>query len=492
VIVRALQNLMSRGRLWQALTILAICLLGGALVGAFVATLTPLWAAALVVAAAGGLLMLRSREFTTLVVVGIVTLLPFASLPLNVGFSPTFLNLALGVLFLIWALRIATHRQEPWVASPLSPAVGVFLLLTMAAFVTGLSHASLTPTALRKFAEIPLGIALFFAILNGVRTPNGLRQVTLWLILGGTLAATVGILLYFMPQTLSVRLLSLLRVVRYPSGEGVLRFVDDDPSGTMRAISTSVDPNVLGAVLALTIGLTAPHLIGGGQPLMARRWLALSVGISGICLILTYSRSSLVGLAAGLAVLGCFRGYRRTLAIMLVCGALLLVLPQTRQYVERFTQGVQGVTEGAYKADLATQMRFGEYKDAFILIGRYPWLGVGFVDTPDIDLYLGVSSMYLLIAEEMGLIGLAAYLLCMLVFFATMHFAYRRLPPGAGLTPYILGPTVAVLGGLVGAVLDHTLFSFSHCLTLFWLIIALGAVAAHLSKDSVTVRSEAA
>ncbi|MCB9162257.1 MAG: hypothetical protein H6644_20845 [Caldilineaceae bacterium] len=32
--------------------------------------------------------------------------------------------------------------------------------------------------------------------------------------------------------------------------------------------------------------------------------------------------------------------------------------------------------------DLATQMRFGEYKDALILIGRYPLFGVGFTGTP--------------------------------------------------------------------------------------------------------------
>jgi len=37
-------------------------------------------------------------------------------------------------------------------------------------------------------------------------------------------------------------------------------------------------------------------------------------------------------------------------------------------------------------------------------------IGVGFVGTPDIDIYLGVSSLYLLIAEEMGLVGLGVFL----------------------------------------------------------------------------------
>jgi O-antigen ligase len=54
--------------------------------------------------------------------------------------------------------------------------------------------------------------------------------------------------------------------------------------------------------------------------------------------------------------------------------------------------------------------RLGEYKDALILIQRYPILGVGFSGSPDIDTYIGVSNMYLLIAEEMGLVGLTAYM----------------------------------------------------------------------------------
>ena len=62
----------------------------------------------------------------------------------------------------------------------------------------------------------------------------------------------------------------------------------------------------------------------------------------------------------------------------------------------------QRLLEGFSGQDLATQMRFGEYKDALILIERYPLFGVGFTGTPDMDIYLGVSMLYLIIAENMG------------------------------------------------------------------------------------------
>ena len=37
--------------------------------------------------------------------------------------------------------------------------------------------------------------------------------------------------------------------------------------------------------------------------------------------------------------------------------------------------------------------------------GSYPWFGVGFSGTPDIDTYLGVSNVYLLVAIFAALLG---------------------------------------------------------------------------------------
>jgi O-antigen ligase len=469
-LVYAVQRVLTRRKLGYLLLTLAICLLLGGAAGALVALLKPQYAFALGLGTAGGIMMLHSRRFTFFVIVAIICLLPFGSVPLPVGFSPTFLNLALGVLFMVWALRFATGLQERWVSSPLSPAVLAFLLLTFAAFIAGLGHARLTATSLRRFAEIPLGIALFFAVLNHVRAQRDVEELTRWLILGSTAVAAIGIVLYVIPQELAIRLLSALRVFRYPAGPDVLRYIEDNPDLPLRAIATQVDPNVLGAMLALTMGLTAPHLFAP-RPLLRRRWLALCLAVLGVCLLLTYSRSSLIALAGGLGVLGLAR-YRRALLVIALCGLLLLFLPQAQPYVAHFVDMVRG-------QDLATQMRLGEYRDAFTLIGRYPWLGVGFVESPDIDLYLGVSSMYLLIAEEMGLVGLAAFVVCMVVFLFNLFDAWRRDRSGE-FAPWLLGPAVAVVTALVGGFGDHTLFSFSHALTLFWLVVGLGAVTARL------------
>jgi len=111
---------------------------------------------------------------------------------------------------------------------------------------------------------------------------------------------------------------------------------------------------------------------------------------------LTYSRGSLVGLAVAVLVIGILR-YRKLLWLVLAAGVLLLLLPPTQAYVARFMAGIQ-------LQDRATLMRLGEYRDAMGLIGRYPWFGVGFSGSPDADLYVGVSNLYLLMAEEMGVV----------------------------------------------------------------------------------------
>jgi hypothetical protein len=152
-------------------------------------------------------------------------------------------------------------------------------------------------------------------------------------------------------------------------------------------------------------------------------------------------------------------------------------LPQTQEYVARLMAGVAG-------EDLATQMRFGEYKDALILVGRYPLFGVGFTGTPDIDIYLGVSMLYLTIAENMGLVGLGIFLLVMAGFFALWVRAWRHGLP-ARREAILLGYGGAVLGVLVSGIFDHYWFnmSYPHMTVLFWLYVGLATAAMETRGD---------
>jgi len=439
-------------------------------IGAVLGLLGPMYGSAALLALAAAVFMLRSMMLGLVVLISIITLLPFAAVPIDIGFSPTFLDLTLFPLFFVWISRIVTHKEPSFMAD--SPMLGMvtFAALCVASFVAGLAHSSLTANVVRHFGEIILSILVFMLVTNTVREEAQLRLLVAVVILAGGIAALIGVVLYFMPELMTIRILSLLRVVRYPSGSQVLRYIEDNPDLSLRATSTSVDPNVLGGMLIFVGGYCAPQLFAK-EPVLPRKVLWPLFGAISLCLILTYSRSSFLGLAVALFLLAMLR-YPKILLIGLFVLVGLYFFPPAQVYVERFVEGFLG-------QDLATQMRFGEYRDAITLISRYPWFGVGFAGTPDIDTYIGVSNVYLLIAEETGFLGLGAFVVTLIVFvsrFLRLAQVSVRMPD---LDPLLLGPCLAVCGGMVAGFLDHYLFNlvFPHASGLLWLTIGLGAVS---------------
>ncbi len=458
--------------------LVALCVAAGLVAGAYVAILSPIFAAAGVLALVGGLLMLRDTQWGLVALIGLICLLPFGALPFKIGFTPTFLDLVLVAIYFVWIARIATGKAGRFVGTNLGLPIVVFLLLACASFVAGLAHAYLSQYVLRHFVEILLSISLYFVVLNCVRTRQQLRLLITAIIVAGFGAALIGIFLYFIPSDSSIRLLSALGRVGYPTGSSVLRYVEDNPDLALRAISTSTDPNVLGGLLILVTTLTAAQLFAR-KPLLARPLIAGMVLTDALCLYLTYSRGSMAGLAVGLGVLALIK-YRRLIPVMIVAAALLMLLPQAQDYVQHFIEGIQ-------LQDLATLMRLGEYKDAAILISRHPWIGVGFVGTPESSLYIGVSNVYLLITEEMGLIGLAAFFLILGLFFQEVWRDWPLIRQQTGLEAILLGLTAALAGILFGGLLDHYFFNldFPHSVSIFWLYLGLAMCTVHLGRSSL-------
>ncbi len=427
---------------------------------------------------------LLNVEVAYLGVIAVVTLLPFASFPLHIGFTPTFLDGAIGLLFLAWLMPLLLARRDfALTPTPLDVPVLVFLLLAIGSFVAGLAHAAVTPYLLRHFAEVLLSIASFYLVVNTVRSRERLERLLRFFLFAATAEALIGIVLYVLPDETAVRVLSALGRVGYPTGAGVLRFIMDDPSQMQRATATSVDPNVLGSLLNLSLVLAVAQLYAD-RPIIRRRYLLPMIAILALGLGLTISRGSMFGAAVAISAVALLR-YRRLIPWMVVVLILLLLLPQTQGLVQHFIAGVEG-------QDLSTKMRFGEYKDALILIRRYPILGVGFAGAPDIDTYIGVSSVYLLIAEEMGLVGLSCFFLILLILF--LRFWRRReiARSHTRLEPLWYGLHAAILGGLIGGIFDHYFFSldFHHSVTIFWLMLGLATAATQLLDAQEAQRRE--
>lgn len=448
---------------------------GVLLIALFVGVAGPLAALAAAAALIAGVLILADTHWGFVALCGVVFVLPFASLPFSIGFKPTFLDLALGALFFVWFLKLVIGRQRDFIASPLGIPVALFMLLAVFSFALGLVHSPANMFLLRRFLEILLGISLFFVTVNTVRSVAEINWVTRWVMLGGAACAAIAVLFYILPQELTIAILDRLARFDYPGGAGALRFIDDDTAGTMRAIGTAVDPNVLGGMMILVSALLGPQLVA--KRTLFPRWLVLGMlAVSVLALYLTYSRSALLGLASALAMVAVLK-YRRLIPWMIGAALLLLLLPATQGYVARLLEGFAG-------ADQATQMRFGEYKDALILIERYPLFGVGFTGTPDMDIYLGVSMLYLIIAENMGLIGLALFIGVMVGFFVMVLAAWRH-GLDEPLEPLLLGYSGAILGALVSGIFDHYWFNmtYPHMTVLFWLYIGMATAVILVQRD---------
>lgn len=427
-----------------------------------------------ILALAAGVVIMTNIEYGLYAVIGVAILLPFASIPVNLGFNPTFLDLALLALFAMWFARATTRRDQDaetgFKFTFLGVPVVAFMVLAVFSFVIGMSYAGLQIQIVRRFAEVLLAIATFFLIVNVVNTRERMDRVMRFIILAGIVSAVLGIAFYFLPRDLTIRVLSLLRYVKYPDGAGVLRFINDDPEGTLRAVSTSVDPNVLGGLMILMAALTAPQAVAARRNSLLPRWLIL-IGVAAmfLCLVLTFSRGAFLGLGVSLVVIA-FVKYRRLLPLLLIGAVVFWFIPLTQDYISHLLDAFAG-------ADRATQMRLGEYQDAFTLISRYPIFGVGFLGSPDLDTYIGVSSVYLLMAEQMGLVGVAAFLLTMGIFFIRSLQAWLDgLQHDPTLSPILLGVCAALIGAMTAGVVDHYFFNldFPHSVTLFWMFVGLG------------------
>ena len=472
-------------------TAVGIAIAAGVGVGALLGSLGPVLALGAVGALAAGVLLLRSTEWGLLALLALICLLPYAALPVEIGFRPTFIDLALLAVFGVWMLGLVTPapsgnaRERTLLGSALGLPILAFLLWTLITFVAGLAHSPVNATVLRRFSEVLLAVVLCLVVVNQVRETERLRRITAAIIVAGGLSGCLGVVFYVLPGDWTVAILSKLAVFNYPAGAGILRYVEDDPAQPLRAIGTSIDPNALGGLMVVVAAVAVVQLFAA-RPALPRRWLAPLAGAMALCLLLTFSRGSMIGLAAGLALAGILR-YRKLLLVLAVLAVLMFVLPPTQVYVTRLIEGLQG-------QDLATQMRFGEYKDALILISRYPVLGVGFTGTPDIDIYVGVSNLYLLLAEQIGLVGLLLFLVIVSTHLVVTLGALRRASVGDERAGYLLAYLSALAGALVGGVFDHFFFNinFIHLVALFWVVVGLGLASAELINSAEAARPAAA
>lgn len=454
----------------------------GGLLALLVVLLGPVMAIGLVIGAAVGLYILTDLQGALIVTLAVIALLPFGKVPFNFSPTPTFLDGTLAAFFAVYTLQWMTGQRRLFRSTPVTPIVLGFTGLMLFAYLMGLRHAPIEPRTLRTVLELVLSLLMIPVLVDAMRQAPRLRRAVAALIVWGALSALIGIVLWALPDPTAEALLNRLGRFQYPVG-GVLRYRATYASLlNERAIGTWVDPNAFGGFLLMVGALTAPQLFSS-RPVLPR-WLAVcAFALIASALFLTDSRGSMLSLGAALVFIAALR-YRRLLWIMVLAGIIALFLPVTQRYLDKLYAGFTN-------QDIETQMRWGEYKDALILIQRHPVIGVGFSGTPEIDLYLGVANTYLTVASHAGLVGLAAYLIMIGSAFVYSAAHYRQIRAHPLLDDVWLGLAASIVGVLAGGVFDHFYFKidlFQGTVTLVWILfgLLLAGVRLAISEDVAT------
>jgi hypothetical protein len=109
----SLQNLLfAPNRTVQRLARVGLLLAGALLVALLVGIVGPLLALAAGVALVAGVLILADTHWGFVALAAIAFVFPFGSLPVDIGFKPTFLDVALAALVFVWLFMLAIGQER--------------------------------------------------------------------------------------------------------------------------------------------------------------------------------------------------------------------------------------------------------------------------------------------------------------------------------------------------------------------------------------------
>lgn len=446
------------------LLLVALGVGAGVIVGLALLRLGPMPTLALIGLPVACVALLRSVWIAFAAVVGVVFLIPYAVIPFSTpAGTPALIEVA---AFASLAIVLTVALCDRRVTIPTSPVLVAWLGLvgfTVFAFMLGYGRGY-TPQTMHDFVKFLLAVSMFIVVVVLARKLEDVVLVVRLLLAGTVVAASIGLLLYAGGPSVTERALTRLVPYGYP-GARIVRYIEDDPARPMRAVGTGVDPNSYGGLLM------AGTIIGAGQFLSRRpavsRWLSGSaLALGGLAMLLTYSRGAWVGAAAGIFLILLLRR-RWLLPLFGLIGAAALAVGLGSGFVDRLWQGFT-------LQDPATRLRLQEYQNAFDIIRRHPWFGVGFGDAGAIDLQEGVSSTYLTVAEIAGLVGLAIFLIVVGWILLRGLRGLIVLPVSMS-SDLLMTVTAAFSGILVIGLVDHYFFNirFPHMAALFWIVAGL-------------------
>ena len=324
-------------------------------------------------------------------------------LPSRLGFAPlggagSPANIV-GALCLGWWVYTQAQRIEPTRSGHQPVRFAYFALATsiLISYVFAMTRAIEDPEANTAL----LGILGFFSLggvlllaNDGITSYERLIVLLRRVVLAGAVLGALGIIQFITGDTWVDRI-SIPGLTANQALGGV-----SSRSGFNRPPGTAVHAIEFGVVLTMILPVALNLALTDGPRSRLRRWTPS--GLIVLASILSISRSAIVGLVVGLLVVAIRWPREARRAAFIITPVFALVLFVT-------TPGILGTLLGLFTGvgdDSSVESRTDSYPLAFEFIGRSPLFGRGYATF--LPSYRILDNQYLLLAVEIGLVGVAA------------------------------------------------------------------------------------
>jgi putative inorganic carbon (HCO3(-)) transporter len=466
------------------------------ILGALAAGIVAADSALLAVAAAGALVLgvaiILRPDVATLTAIAIlysnaaVVAVKFHGVPL-------FIGAAVPLLLVVPLARDLVVRRLPVVAPPMLPWMIVLLIIHLVS-------ALFSSDMIRSWDGVVVfaieGFGLYFLLINVIRTPEMLRQVT-WVLL----AAGAFVSIFSIHQDFTNNYDSNYWGFAQPA-DAAFRTGETTLVGdvTQRRLAGSIgETNRFAQVMLMLVPLGIFRFIA--EPRQALKVAAaIMTGLVTLGVVLTFSRGAAVGLGALVIALAVLRMVRlRHLALLVL--ALAVVLAAFPQYALRIGSIAQvgalaGEDVSRSEVSGVILSRATETMAAALVIVDHPVLGVGpdmfnlyyeqYADIVGLLVKEGQTreahNLYLGVGAELGIFGLAVFLwigykTVSMVLEARRRSIRRRPDLEMLTTPFALSLLTYYVTGLF----LHLSFA-----RFYWLILALAGAAAIITLREMT------
>jgi putative inorganic carbon (hco3(-)) transporter len=387
--------------------------------------------------------------------------------------------------------------------------VGVLLLVALLARVEFRGGRARLGYLARTGVNAPVAALLIWAVLAALLSRDRAFAAGELLRLGTGALIYFAVALYVDSRSQLRTLIDcLLGMVILVSGYGLLLQGSAAADGLRL---TSIFPNAhhLSAVLTVLFPLLTGLALGEQDP--RRRIAAIAAAV--LCaagLLLSQQRSAWISVAVGILVMFFLRNWsqpgpvgqwRATVAVAatgLLVAVGFLAVTDAGTIISRRAEDISAAAHGQ---DASFAWRVRKWRGTAAMVAQRPILGWGpgqFVLNQLAFTHLGspvdhvrqhgasfddmAYNEYLQTAAELGLPGLALYLLVLASFFSKTSRALCRLPEGLRRT-VLLGAMAGVGAQMVDALANGS-WRYSECSVFFWLVLGLGIAATRMTVQS--------